>query len=117
MLRLLLGRAKTVKGQEVVPLIRRGTFLVLLLIWSVAATAAALSVWLLYTRAASQTEATAQGLEQYARRNIEISSFVADDFVRFLDLSLQREHSSQSMSHGHHDANAGPERATPRAGD
>jgi len=74
-----------VRTEEVVPLIRRGTALFLALLWLFAALAAAISVWLLIARSEAETQATAETLEQYARRNIELSDFVADEFIAFLD--------------------------------
>ena len=38
------------------------------------------------------------------------------NFLRFLALGSQQEHSSQSMPPGHHDANTGLKLATPAAG-
>ncbi len=57
----------------------------LALIWMVAVLAAAVAVWLLVTRAMSEVQATVVSLEDYARRNIELGDFVADEFARYLD--------------------------------
>ena len=45
-----------------------------------------------------------------------LASIAWFDFARFLDLGSLREHSSQSMPHGHHDANTGLELVTPATG-
>lgn len=71
--------------EEVVPLIRRGTALFVTLLWLLAALASVVSVWLLISRSEAETQATAETLAQYARRNIELSDFVADQFIAFLD--------------------------------
>ena len=85
MLQSLNRYAERAGTEEVVPLIRRGTFFFLTLLWLFAALAAAVSVWLLLARSEAETQATAKSLEQYARRNIELSDFVADQFIAFLD--------------------------------
>lgn len=85
MLQSLNRYTDRVRTEEVVPLIRRGTALFLALLWLFAALAAAISVWLLIARSEAETQATAETLEQYARRNIELSDFVADEFIAFLD--------------------------------
>lgn len=85
MLQSLNRYAERVGTEEVVPLIRRGTFFFLTLLWLFAALAAVVSVWLLIARSEAETQATAESLEQYARRNIELSDFVADQFIAFLD--------------------------------
>lgn len=85
MLQSLNRYTDRVRTEEVVPLIRRGTALFLALLWLFAALASAVSVWLLIARSEAETQATAESLEQYARRNIELSDFVADQFIAFLD--------------------------------
>jgi two-component sensor histidine kinase len=79
-----LRAAPEPKPELVVPLIRRGTLLFLLLMWALALVTAAVAVWLLLARAAYEVHGTAQGLEQYARRTMEIGDFVADEFARYL---------------------------------
>ncbi len=84
MLSWLINPLRHADSAEVVLLIRRGTLVVLALLWLLALAAAATSIWLLVTRGVLETEATAAGLEQYARRNIELSDFVTDGFVHYL---------------------------------
>ena len=103
MLEKLARRAADASGQNVVTLIRRGTLAFLALVWVVGIAAAAIAVWLLLARGESQTRATAASLEQYARRNLEISAFVADEFARYLDrtggdLALAGDAARQSTS-------------------
>lgn len=85
MLETLARRIADARGLNVVTLIRRGTLAFLVAVWLVGIAAAAIAVWLLLTRADSQVRATASGLEQYARRNLEIGSFVTEEFSRYLD--------------------------------
>lgn len=77
-----IGQAE---GANVVPLIRYGTGAFLAMLWLFFLAAAALSLWLLLARAEAETQATAESLEEYARRSIEISDFVTEEFNAFLD--------------------------------
>ena len=86
MLSWLINPLRHVDSAELVPLIRRGTFIVLLLLWLLALAAAATSIWLLVSRGIAETEATAAGLEEYARRNIELSDFVTEGVTHYLQL-------------------------------
>lgn len=85
MLESLARRAANASGVNVVTLIKRGTMVFLALVWLVGIIAAAIVLWLLLARGESQVRAMAQGLEQYARRNLEISAFVTNEFVLYLD--------------------------------
>lgn len=71
--------------EQLVPLIRRGTAFFIILMWILALLTAAVTVWLILARSQAEAEATAEGLEQYARRNIELGDFVADELIAFLD--------------------------------
>ncbi len=84
MLSWLINPLHHADSAELVSLIRRGTMIVLALIWLFAAIAAATASWLMVSRGIAETEATAAGLEQYARRNIELSDFVSDGFAHYL---------------------------------
>ena len=70
---------------DVVPLIRRGTRLILLLLWAFAVAVVLVSGWVLMRHAESHTEATAISLEQYAQRTFTLADFVVDEFEEFLD--------------------------------
>ena len=72
-------------GAEVVALIRRGTLAMLTLLWLFALAGAAIALWLLITRGIAETQATAAGLEQYARRHIELGDFVTEGVIHYLD--------------------------------
>jgi len=85
-----LARGQAAVGGDVVPLIRRGTRAILLLLWVFAILLAAFSGWLLLHHARSHTAATAISLEQYARRTIAVAAFVADEYKEFLDGSRRR---------------------------
>jgi two-component sensor histidine kinase len=84
-LEALARRVADASGQDVVTLIRRGTRVFLALVWLVGAIAAAVTLWLLLAQGQSQARAMAQSIEQYARRNLEISAFVANEFLHYLD--------------------------------
>jgi two-component sensor histidine kinase len=84
MLSWLINPLRHADSAEVVSLIRRGTMIVLALLWLFAAVAAATASWLMVSRGIAETEATAAGLEQYARRSIELSDFVSDGFAHYL---------------------------------
>ena len=75
-----------VRGRRanVIPLIRRGTRLMLVLLWTLAIVAAVLSGWLLLHHARTHTEATAFSLEQAARRTITLAAFVVEEYEEFL---------------------------------
>jgi two-component sensor histidine kinase len=97
MLSWLINPLHHADSAEVVSLIRRGTMIVLAILWLFAAVAAATASWLMVSRGIAETEATAAGLEQYARRSIELSDFVSDGFAHYLQ---------------HRDGTAGLERDT-----
>lgn len=85
MLSWLINPLRHADSAEVVSLIRRGTMVVLALLWLCALVAAATALWLLVTRGIAETQATAAGLEQYARRTIELSDVVAEGVIHYLD--------------------------------
>jgi two-component sensor histidine kinase len=73
------------KDKQLVLLIRRGTVSFLVTLWTIGMLMAALLVWMLVDRAWRETESAVAALEQYAKRSIELSDFVADEYARFLD--------------------------------
>lgn len=81
--RLALGQA-AVDG-DVVPLIRRGTWVILVLLWVFGSLLAVFSGWILLLHARSHTAATAISLEQYVRRTMTVAAFAADEYKEFLD--------------------------------
>lgn len=85
MLSWLINPLNHADSTEVVSLIRRGTMVVLALLWLLAVATFGTVVWLLVTRGIAETQATAAGLEQYARRNIELGDFVTDAFADYLN--------------------------------
>lgn len=82
--RLADGSAATAGG-EVVPLIRRATRAILVMLWVVAIIAAVTSAALLVRHAYSHTEGAAISLEQFARRTVSLAAFVADEYQEHLD--------------------------------
>jgi two-component sensor histidine kinase len=71
---------------DVAPLIRRGTRVILLLLWSFAAAVVLVSGWVLMRHAESHTESTAISLEQFAQRTFTLADFVFDEYEEFLDM-------------------------------
>ncbi|MFO1130881.1 MAG: histidine kinase dimerization/phosphoacceptor domain -containing protein [Hyphomicrobiales bacterium] len=82
--RLASGNAMAA-GSEVVPLIRRATRAILLLLWVLAIITAVSSGILLLHHARSHAEGVATSLEQYARRTITLAAFVVDEYQEHLD--------------------------------
>lgn len=70
---------------DVGPLIRRGTRIILLLLWVFGAGLAGVGAWVLLNHARTHTETTAVSLEQFARRTMTLAAFVIDEYEAFLD--------------------------------
>lgn len=70
---------------DIGPLIRRGTWVIVLLLWLFATAAFVSSAWLLLHHARSHAEATAASLEQFAERTITFAAFVANEYKQALD--------------------------------
>jgi two-component sensor histidine kinase len=71
---------------DVGPLIRRGTRVLLLILWVLSLLVAAFSGWLLIKHAEEHTRSTAVSLEQFAQRTITLAAFVVDEYEEALDL-------------------------------
>lgn len=84
-LRRLAEAVPAAAGGEVVPLIRRATRALLVMLWVVAIIAAVASAALLVRHAHSHTEGTAFSLEQFARRTVSLAAFVVDEYKEHLD--------------------------------
>lgn len=81
--RLARGGAEAAPG-DVVPLIRRGTRVILLLLWIFAIICTLVSAWVLLRHAETHTETTTISLEQFAERTITLAAFVVDEYEEFL---------------------------------
>ncbi len=79
-LRRLAGGVTGAAQGDVSPLIRRGTRVLLLLLWILCGAVALLSGWLLIRHAETHTQTSAVGLEQFARRTIGLAAFAADEY-------------------------------------
>ena len=77
--RLADGEAGPAQG-DVSPLIRRGTRVILVLLWLLGGVAALLSGWFLIHHAKTHTQSSAVGLEQFARRTISLAAFAVDEY-------------------------------------
>lgn len=82
--RMKQGGAAAQEG-DVGPLIRRGTLIILVMLWVFGALLAAGSGWLLLYHARAHTAATAISLEQFAGRTMTMAEFAVDEYEEFLD--------------------------------
>lgn len=69
---------------DVVPLIRRATRAILLLLWAFAVAVTLVSAWLLVLHAESDAETTAISVEQFAESTITLAAFAVDEYEEFL---------------------------------
>lgn len=81
--RLANGGAAAAPG-DVVPLIRRASRAILLLLWAFALLATVLSAFVLLRHAETHTRTTASSLEQFAARTFTLAAFVVDEYEEFL---------------------------------
>lgn len=70
---------------DVSPLIRRGTQILLVVIWLLGLLTVVLSSVFLISHARSHSQATSMSLEQFTRQTVGLASFVVDEFGEFLD--------------------------------
>ena len=77
--RLARGESGAAQG-DITPLIRRGTRVVLVLLWVLGGAAVVVSGGLLIHHAETHTQSTAVGLEQFARRTISLAAFAVNEY-------------------------------------